>query len=86
MTEPGADLLSRLAARVDSGEPSRTDAAQMGVLLSIAGHETTADMIALGTLALLEHRVPERPWRPPARWRRSRPNTTDPSTAYTHSR
>jgi cytochrome P450 len=27
----------------------------MGVLLLIAGHETTANMIALGTLALLEH-------------------------------
>ena len=55
MTEPGDDLLSRLAARVGSGELSRMDAAQMGVLLLIAGHETTANMIALGTLALLEH-------------------------------
>jgi cytochrome P450 len=27
----------------------------MGMLLLIAGHETTANMIALGTLALLEH-------------------------------
>jgi cytochrome P450 len=55
ITEPGDDLLSRLAARVESGELSRTDAAQMGVLLLIAGHETTANMVALGTLALLEH-------------------------------
>jgi cytochrome P450 len=29
--------------------------AVMGMLLLIAGHETTANMIALGTLALLEH-------------------------------
>ena len=27
----------------------------MGLLLLIAGHETTANMIALGTLALLQH-------------------------------
>ncbi|WP_046732553.1 cytochrome P450 [Streptomyces humi] len=55
MTHPGDDLLSGLVARVESGELSRLDAAQMGVLLLLAGHETTANMIALGTLALLEH-------------------------------
>ncbi|MDT8915259.1 cytochrome P450 [Amycolatopsis sp. PS_44_ISF1] len=52
---PADDLLSGLAARVTAGELSRDEAAQMGVLLLIAGHETTANMIALGTLALLEH-------------------------------
>ncbi|MGW5747170.1 cytochrome P450 [Amycolatopsis sp. NPDC003861] len=52
---PGDDLLSGLAARVAAGELTRVEAAQMGVLLLIAGHETTANMIALGTLALLEH-------------------------------
>jgi cytochrome P450 len=52
---PADDLLSGLAGRVNAGELSRTEAAQMGVLLLIAGHETTANMIALGTLALLEH-------------------------------
>ncbi|MBE9373604.1 cytochrome P450 [Saccharopolyspora sp. HNM0983] len=55
MADPGQDLLSGLTARIDSGELSREDAAQMGVLLLIAGHETTANMIALGTLALLQH-------------------------------
>ncbi|MER7185367.1 cytochrome P450 [Streptomyces hyaluromycini] len=55
MAHPGDDLLSGLVARVQSGELTRTDAAQMGVLLLLAGHETTANMIALGTLALLEH-------------------------------
>ncbi|MFF0156245.1 cytochrome P450 [Streptomyces sp. NPDC005263] len=55
MTDPGDDLLSGLVARVEAGELTRQDAAQMGVLLLLAGHETTANMIALGTLALLEH-------------------------------
>ncbi len=44
-----------LARRVDAGDLTAGDAAQMGVLLLIAGHETTANMIALGTLALLQH-------------------------------
>ncbi|MEU0075282.1 cytochrome P450 [Streptomyces sp. NPDC006332] len=55
MTAPGDDLLSGLVTRVEAGELTRQDAAQMGVLLLLAGHETTANMIALGTLALLEH-------------------------------
>ncbi|MBK1789053.1 cytochrome P450 [Prauserella cavernicola] len=55
LTEPGDDLLSGLASRVEAGELTRAEAAQMGVLLLVAGHETTANMIALGTLALLEH-------------------------------
>ncbi|WP_326836089.1 cytochrome P450 [Amycolatopsis rhabdoformis] len=49
------DLLSGLADRVEAGELTRLEAAQMGVLLLIAGHETTANMIALGTLTLLRH-------------------------------
>ena len=55
LERPADDLLSGLATRVGAGELTRLEAAQMGVLLLIAGHETTANMIALGTLALLEH-------------------------------
>ncbi|MCW3049718.1 MAG: cytochrome [Solirubrobacterales bacterium] len=56
LATPGDDLLSRLAVEhVTSGELTRREAANIGVLLLIAGHETTANMIALGTLALLEH-------------------------------
>ncbi|MEU7834364.1 cytochrome P450 [Nonomuraea sp. NPDC049129] len=55
LANPGDDLLSGLTERVKSGELSQRDAAGIGVLLLIAGHETTANMIALGTLALLEH-------------------------------
>ncbi|MEB8340781.1 cytochrome P450 [Streptomyces endophyticus] len=53
---PEDDLLSELATkRVATGEMTRREAAHMGVLLLGAGHETTANMIALGTLALLQH-------------------------------
>lgn len=55
LAEPADDLLSQLVARVRAGELKRSDAAGIGVLLLVAGHETTANMIALGTLALLEH-------------------------------
>ncbi|WP_064456453.1 cytochrome P450 [Streptomyces hygroscopicus] len=55
IARPVDDLLSGLATRVTAGELSREEAARMGVLLLIAGHETTANMIALGTLALFEH-------------------------------
>ncbi|AGL15943.1 cytochrome P450 [Actinoplanes sp. N902-109] len=53
--QPAADVLSQLNERVANGELTRREAAGIGVLLLIAGHETTANMIALGTAALLEH-------------------------------
>jgi cytochrome P450 len=54
--EPGDDLMSRLVTvYVATGELSRETAAMNGLILLQAGHETTASMIALGTLALLEH-------------------------------
>lgn len=53
--QPGDDLISRLiTAHVATGELSRATAAMNGMILLQAGHETTASMIALGTLALLE--------------------------------
>jgi len=55
LAHPADDLLSALATRVTSGELTRRQAANTGLILLIAGHETTANMIALGTLALLEH-------------------------------
>ncbi|MCF6474165.1 cytochrome P450 [Nonomuraea sp. MG754425] len=55
LDEPGDDLLSGLVERVRAGELSRVEAARMGVLMLFAGHETTANMITLGTLALLQH-------------------------------
>src|SRR6478735_2618563 len=55
IARPADDLLSGLGTRVGAGELSRREAAETGVLLLVAGHETTANMIALGTLALLQH-------------------------------
>ena len=56
LANPGNDLLSDLATRhVKSGELTRREAADTASLLLIAGHATTANMIALGTLTLLEH-------------------------------
>lgn len=53
---PADDLLSVLATeRVATGEMTQRQAAETGVLLLGAGHETTANMIALGTLALLQN-------------------------------
>jgi cytochrome P450 len=55
--EPGDDLISRLVTDyVATGELSRETAAMNGVIMMQAGHETTANMIALGTVALLQHR------------------------------
>jgi cytochrome P450 len=50
--EPGDDLLSGLIA-----EAGLTDEelANIGLILLVAGHETTANMLALGTFALLQH-------------------------------
>ncbi|MDT0485930.1 cytochrome P450 [Streptomyces doebereineriae] len=56
LLHPGDDMLSRLASeQVATGAITRQELASMGFLLLIAGHETTANMITLGTLALLEH-------------------------------
>jgi cytochrome P450 len=54
--EPGDDLLSSLIVeRMRGGELSRGQLVQNAILLLIAGHETTANMTALGTLALLRN-------------------------------
>ncbi|MFJ1455149.1 cytochrome P450 [Nocardia sp. N2S4-5] len=50
--EPGDDLLSDLARDEDLSVEELTG---ISFLLLLAGHETTANMLALGTFALLEH-------------------------------
>jgi len=54
--EPRNDLLSSLVAAEEAGDKlSPGELATMGVLLLVAGNETTTNLIANGTLALLSH-------------------------------
>ena len=54
--EPGDDLISRLVTDyVATGQLNRETAGMTSVIMMQAGHETTANMISLGTVALLEH-------------------------------
>jgi cytochrome P450 len=55
MENPAEDAVSDLAERVKAGELSIKESAQLGTGLLIAGHETTANMIGLGVLALLQY-------------------------------
>ena len=53
--EPADDVLSDFAARVTAGELTLPDATLLCMVLLIAGHETSANMITLGTAALLDN-------------------------------
>lgn len=53
--EPEEDVASDLAARVKGGELDMPGAVMLGIILLIAGHETSANMITLGTALLLEN-------------------------------
>ncbi|MGW2634729.1 cytochrome P450 [Streptomyces chattanoogensis] len=54
--EPGDGLLDELIAdRLRTGSLERGELARMAMILLVAGHETTANMISLGTFTLLEH-------------------------------
>ncbi|AEM84133.1 cytochrome P450 [Streptomyces violaceusniger] len=55
LANPSDDLLSELASRVREGDLTHEEAAAMGLLLLGAGHETSANMIALSVVALLEN-------------------------------
>ncbi|MFJ2741689.1 cytochrome P450 [Streptomyces sp. NPDC087440] len=54
--DPGEDLLSRVVVRFrEAGLTDRAELVSMARLLLVAGHETSANMISLGTLTLLQH-------------------------------
>jgi len=55
LDEPAEDLATDLAERVRAGELDMREAAQLGTGVLIAGHETSANMIGLGTLVLLRN-------------------------------
>ena len=55
LDEPRDDLLSGLTAQLKEGRLARQEAVEMATLMLFAGHETTANMIGLGTAALLAH-------------------------------
>jgi cytochrome P450 len=55
-TDPGDDVISRLLEnQVRTGELTTREVAGVATLLLVAGHETTANQIALGVLTLLRH-------------------------------
>ncbi|GAA2775511.1 cytochrome P450 [Streptomyces showdoensis] len=57
--KPGEGVLDDLVARqLREGGPDREELVQLATILLVAGHETTANMISLGTYTLLRH--PER--------------------------
>ena len=61
---PADDLLSRLIAAEEEGESlSRPELFAMVILLFIAGHETTTNLIGNGALALLRHPDQMAAWR-----------------------
>lgn len=54
LAEPGEDILGMLV-REHAGDLTHAELVGIASLLLIAGHETTSNMLSLGTLALLEH-------------------------------
>ncbi|MFQ6396217.1 cytochrome P450 [Nocardia sp. KC 131] len=53
--EPAEDVISDLAARVKAGELEMPEAVIMGMIMLIAGHETSANMITMATALLLQN-------------------------------
>ncbi|MBM2623582.1 cytochrome P450 [Actinoplanes sp. LDG1-06] len=53
IAEPADDVMSEMGGRVEAGEMTFQEAVIMSSAILIAGHETSASMISLGTLALL---------------------------------
>lgn len=53
---PGDDMVSRIIAEhVHTGHLTREEFAEIGAMILRAGHDTTTNMIGMGTLLLLQH-------------------------------
>ncbi|WP_457966981.1 cytochrome P450 [Arthrobacter sp. D1-29] len=55
LEEPTEDVVSEFAELARTGEITVNEAVQTCIVLLLAGHETSANMIGLGTLAVLEN-------------------------------
>lgn len=56
LDDPGDDIIGRLIAeQMRTGQLTREELVGMADLMIVAGHETTANMIAMGTLSLCLH-------------------------------
>ncbi|MFF4035623.1 cytochrome P450 [Streptomyces sviceus] len=56
LPEPGDGVLDELVHRqLRDGEVNREELIALAIILLVAGHETTANMISLGTFTLLQH-------------------------------
>ncbi|WP_427918887.1 cytochrome P450 [Streptomyces sp. cg40] len=55
MEEPAEDVISDFGARIKAGELTLPDATLLCMILLIAGHETSASMITMGTALLLQN-------------------------------
>lgn len=55
METPGEDVLSDLGARVKEGVLTMDEAAPLAHILLVAGHDTSANMVTLGTALLLQN-------------------------------
>ncbi|GAA0998387.1 cytochrome P450 [Acrocarpospora macrocephala] len=53
--DPGDDILGQLVLAARDGVITHQDIINSGLVLIVAGHDTTASMTALGTLTLLQH-------------------------------
>jgi cytochrome P450 len=55
MENPAEDVLSDLGERIKAGTLTMAEAGPLGHILLVAGHDTSANMITLGTALLLEN-------------------------------